>query len=521
MSRHSRRLQQIKGQGDSHVSMSMFLNEDVSMGQVLSLGVDGGNDDLVGIFGPANDYEEQVLVNAVPIFLLLVLSGISLGFVSFAVREFVLSKRLRRFNPTSSTLRENEWASQTQEETPEPYANSEFVIPQTRVYSLTSDEIVNLKLVDCKNTFAAKSSAFVSDEESNYFSRIRVLEEGITSSGILDKSPNTTQGEELFGKLRYSTEQLFAISLTVQKPSVFLRCIPITEILKSEEIEKKLTQIQTIVLAKREKSCSRQLYLLMLVSLTRNPAINVVEHFVNFIETLIYGRSFYKIYSNCILKLQVLLLNMLNNFFIYQWNSETRNSLQIPVKSQIWESITPYVLNKKKLLQLITHYFCIMGTLHHDFGSYWGSYAHTLLKNTIRELHCSEFRDSLPVICLFLAKNGESNIKLEMYTQIKALIEEHYLCCLKDSITTNSDLKRIIQHGIYCRQDNGIKECSQEMIKFLCSRNKDIGNWLMEINNSSTYVSPVFAATEGRYEEESIYIKRPITPGAWNIHEML
>jgi hypothetical protein len=124
---------------------------------------------------------------------------------------------------------------------------------------------------------------------------------------------------------------------------------------------------------------------------------------------------------------------------------------------------------------------------------------------------------------MFLAKNGEPNIKHEMYKQIKSLVEKHYLCCLQDSISTNSDLKRIIQHGIYFRQDNSIKTCSQEMVRFLYSRSKNIGNWLAEIDNGSTYVSPIFAAKEEEVSNEAtlINVKRPITPGAWNIHEML
>lgn len=170
-----------------------------------------------------------------------------------------------------------------------------------------------------------------------------------------------------------------------------------------------------------------------------------------------------------------------------------------------------------------------------------------LLKECSRTTHCNEYIGLIPII-----KQAVSSEILVFYQALQIIVQSHGECCMEEYLHEyTTDLRKIVQHGLWHKNPELIIKISNEICDYLADK-ADITHWLKEIAGGMVYmdldttviqalganstITSMDAKTINDSSSEQIradskrhpnnhpnnhfHRQRSVTPGSWKLHNL-
>ncbi|KAK6460682.1 hypothetical protein DFJ63DRAFT_237857 [Scheffersomyces coipomensis] len=172
--------------------------------------------------------------------------------------------------------------------------------------------------------------------------------------------------------------------------------------------------------------------------------------------------------------------------------------------------------------------------------------AFILLREAVKISVCHEYLSMIPMIAIAIAITFTSGTKYLFYEILNKILKTHSNCCMKEYLQQNdSDLKAIIQHGFWSKNDSKVFKQTEKIYEYLISKKFEIvEKWKAEVEqDGTTFPSnviykgpPIIPPTANplnevnfpqvpdtplrevaKVPEFSTARQRPTTPGAWSV----
>lgn len=446
--------------------------------------------------------EIDLIANTLYIYLMLIFSYIALGVILYGIREYCLS-----FRDKGESVLEKEvdklWNS-NQSDTHNEDKDLEDMGSYNRQDETIAESMplgVNRINIEDKDrsilmTPEERESQLLQDIEE--FKKIQVIHDeinsGCTFKDMSSSKPNTS------GKVVYKYAELFEMEpsshyeLEVKNENKLVRVseilqyscsIPQVDIDDGYQVNKLIRDIKGDILDNKGVDIttkSVQLFRLITLSLAM-AFLNGFNELIEFsIDTGILTNTIEAMLSD---NMKILTIEMVLNYCWSHWNYEeciTNNRLYIS---------EPIIQNKITIIRILFN--LKLGTsnienLSPKLQKLTEFKLQVMIRHIMREISCNQYLDIIPMIYQGVVINDNIYNRSMFYDILMILIKGHSHCCMTVYLGENySELKLLVQHGLWYKQDKKIITKSKEILNYLKNQYSWI-DWDGDINNGKKFI---------------------------------
>lgn len=493
----------------------------------------------------------DLVSNALYIYVVLLFTFIVVGVIIYGVREYILAFKNRMDSPTSEKLADMNWTPEEKSvhdpnnandihsvdlEDAGSYNRKMVIDDDDRTINSIASSVPFIKLRNISQK-SNKTRASL-DTESNLMKeiddikKIEIIYDEI-NSGETGGSITQYLVEDFKPKSRkkvYSFEQLNEIKHRVCDPkhifqinkgnivkmSELLRFsvnIPPAYHLNTFQNNKIINEIKCSLIEGRSLDLSsKSILILKLVSMgvnQENPNyfLNSFNETIEFItDTGIIFELIEKINNEY---LKVLLTEMVLNYCYEHWNFNQNDKFDLIVQSRI--TIFRILCNMKLGISSVEN-------LSPQIRNYTEFKVQTVFRELTRRSHCNDYLEMIPMVSQAVAISHMNNLKYLFYNILFIILKNHGPCCMRDYLKDKqTDLKALIQHGFWYKNDRKIIDKTNEIFNFLVQLNSQIYSWYSEISEGKIFVSSAVNSSGLNKHEPTIRKdSRLNAPGGWN-----
>lgn len=510
--------------------------------------------------------EEDLLANTFYIFLLLVMFTIILGGVFFAAREYSLS--FRNSQNLSDVINSIEQEQHQQQQQPSYHLTNHVTekmeppstcclkedIPQEgapdETYSEDSGSIspsikISTKVfdnLDLKN-IPPLSPLHLKPEKKPYeFDRLLVVKPDLTSGEFTGGSITKYLNNEFTPiqipsskKITYNFNELYSIQddvcqsfkahdLKIYKEFGLLELlkgrleVPRTEFATIYEADKCINEYKAMALNESSTNSTpnifRSISLVSILSIGTTSPDNPNYYLTSFnvlIQSMVDSGDIFNLLDESGDLTRHLLMCMVLTYCWNQWKYRTRDNSKIEETFTRWNS-TPNVVNQNTIFRVVCNLELGMHALKNRDQEFK---LQLLLKHICNESNCNDYLGYIPMIAKAVNISTGVATKVTFYEMVFRIVKKHHRCCMRIYIEdTRTDLKSLIQHGIWHRNDARICEQANRIYYFLTLQGYEINSWIEEVERGKTLVP-----SAAEIEEEFGIMKKSVTPGSWSTNK--
>jgi hypothetical protein len=450
--------------------------------------------------GPLKSLQEytelNLLTNMVYFFIILVICGTILGGALFGIREYQISY-LRRVQ-SSRECKELTWD-----------------VGEYKVKNTAANEIIELTEVVAASA-ALKPTGEGLVQEGKYFQPLNtpdyenylittnfddpvhildILEENVDSPSFmisLTKHSNSCE------KVLYDYDELLRIRRNIGYSSLFSGT---NRQIRMSALTRYSTPIPRVQFANAWRAESTIMEFAKLIS---NVECDVASRSIGIFGILAIGAS-YQLHDNVnywlrafnefmdkifdaetIFKMAVApssLVQYVDLLMAYSW-SHWNYSEYISEKLESWK-VRPYVQSHNSIYNMVIRFRIGMITWKASGQREMEFRVSTLIKECSRTTHCNEYIGLITILTLALISSGT----IIFYEALQILVQSHGECCMKEYLRDdNTDLRKILQHGLWYKNSKPIIQISNEICDYLVDK-ANITRWVQEITGERIYTT--------------------------------
>lgn len=479
--------------------------------------------------------QNDLISNAVYIYLGLLFGYTVTGVIIYGVREYVLS-----FNDqesTSSNLQPNvEWSSDSGGEV----EARDLDLEALGSYNKQPDDIIKLTdNISSLVSFQVEGLSVVAPEQifpmTSDYQNYNIIqdeintEENLNATAYLEppkpKDLQTKAGENLENvhlvKIRYSFKELYLINNTKpaqshSNPDVikisqilsFEVSIPQTHSLSVFASDKLIRQLRIDFEADNDMA-TKAILLLKLASICVEKGSNIyfLNQFNELVEVLVDTGKLVDLLeyvtsdnlNQCAVKL---LLN-------YCWNHYNFPTSLPGASCQSRTAIFRILCNLK--VGISSGDIFTSQRIRRDVNFS----IQTIMREVVKRCQCNDYLELCPMIAQSIDIVEATNSIYEFYDLLHVLIDTHCNCCMEEYLSDSlTDLKAIIQHGWWFKNDAKIISKTNEIFSALKKKNEKIYEWLSEVQGGQLFVGSTLNTNTTK---QSTILSRQTIPGALRI----
>ncbi|KAG2731274.1 hypothetical protein G9P44_005690 [Scheffersomyces stipitis] len=259
------------------------------------------------------------------------------------------------------------------------------------------------------------------------------------------------------------------------------------------------------------------------------PAFNdLIEHLID--TGQVFQVLVYSVRSHS----QLLLLEMMLIYCWSHWNYRSNDSSAIQRQFQKWNLVEPVVRSRDTIfrylcnlqLGLAANYTEISLSSTPSFINEGEFRIHLLLREAVKSF-CNDYMQFIPMIAQAVDVAQLHNTKVLFYDLLHVLLQKHSQCCMAEYLSEdNTDLKALVQHGLWHKHNHRLHKYSYRILHFLLEQGDHnlVESWERQVEGGKLYVpsagvvanATVSANSPQQSSGINMYataLQKPITPG--------
>lgn len=396
-------------------------------------------------------------------------------------------------------------------------------------------------------------------EQQGVFGRIDVLSGGLSSPELADGSINrflhsgfTEESLNQYDKKPRSAKKIYTIrelnrlknsakpsQIFNKDSSKFVRVkmsdimkfstpFPQTDFDSAWQADKLINEVRSILACDKFHSnifATRQTALVTALSigashkLLDNPNY-FLSTFNDFIEALVDTGAIFDILDDTNRYCQILLIEVIIMYCWSHWNFKKKGTETVKRKLSSWKINEPSIQKRSTIFRFLCNIeLGIHAVQNLEYKTRLEAELKTqaLLKDAAKSSLCNDYLSFIPMLAQGVDISKRASVKHLFYDVLFLLVQKHCLCCMKEYLSDDEiDLKALVQHGLWQKNDQSICNKAKDIFKYLILRNPSIQNWWTEISGGEKYVSSAlpFNASLTSTDNATTSV-RPTTPGSF------
>lgn len=539
-----------------------------------------GNDEVHQLSDSAEYTEEDLLANAMYLFIVLVFITSVVAVISFGIREYTISLKKTGGSATDkkvlaagwSPVEEEEEAEEEEEgvkeEAEEEFApileisedsNTKKDIEQSRP---TGTGLIQERTIDgydqIIDTSLYKQGGYgSSNEEISSEERIEVMISSNISGGTFDeileqdytrslkevtkKKYTISEMQKIFEQnnritLYYQRAQRYGTPIILSEVLKYTNKIPKYEFANAWEADKMISEIRNKMMNNLQlEAFDKNMIVLQLISIgSSNEVLDNENYYLlsfnELIENIIDTGAIIDILNELEGIIRTNLIEMILIYCWSHWNFKVNNKrLQqvIHERYQRWKFENYIISNHHIIFRILCNFKIGLSSIKfkndRNLIKEYEFRLQLLFRECIKTSYCNEFMIFIPMLAQAVDISINQNIKYFFYDLLKIIITVHDKCCMKEYLqeSKNTNLKALLQHGIWYKHDANLQKKVREIYQYLIEI-FDTDNSV--INNLSNWFKEIdggkkFVASSAKLNSDPYnHLLQAPTPGSWTVH---
>ncbi|CCE81678.1 Piso0_002341 [Millerozyma farinosa CBS 7064] len=430
-----------------------------------------------------------------------------------------------------------------------------------RASNLSSDESATTKPTPVENKPQLRDNPKRHDrnkEQPDVFGRIDVLSGGLSSpeladgsinrflhSGFTEESFNQYDRKPRSAKKIYTIRELNRLKDSARPTQIlnndlskFVRVkmsdimrfsipFPQTNFDSAWQADKLINEVRSILACDRYHSntfATRQTALVTALSIgASNKLLDNPNYFLStfndFIETIVDTGAIFDILDDTNRYCQILLIEMIIMYCWSHWNFKKKSTETVQHKLSSWKINEPLIQKRSTIFRFLCNIeLGIHAVQNLEYKTRLEAELKTqaLLKDAAKSSFCNDYLSFIPMLAQGVDISKRASVKHLFYDVLFLLVQKHCSCCMKEYLSDDEiDLKALVQHGLWQKNDQSICNKAKDIFKYLILRNPSIQSWWTEISGGEKYVSSALPFNVSLTStDNAASALRPTTPGS-------
>lgn len=472
------------------------------------------------------DYEEELLANALYIFLLLVMCATALGGVAFGLREYLLSPR-----PSAPVAKETlpPVTVPVAPKAPDPIivAIEPKKINESVALSIKTTPFPSLKL---------QPSLKPPPKLDVVFDQSPVA--GGSISHFLNSKFSSPHMPPIVARKCYTLEQLYAWNQTSTSTNLFTHPVALniphtnfdTAYAADKAIHECLNQLALSCnpnfKASGQFAWMLQMAMVPLLSCGYASLENANYFLTSFHSLMVYLIDSANLFDMLGVIGAVALRNVVTVCLAYctahwRYRAIKRQRVQTAIESKFgsW-NCEPAAIGQLSVLRLLLNLELGFQGVQVEPSIVAG--CRSLARQVCLKLYCNDYLGFLPLLAQAIHVTEVSEHKIPFYELVQILVKRHSICCMADYIgDRHTDLKLLVQHGFWNRHCFGVNEIANAICLHVSSQGYNGAAWMKEAEHGKRQIAAAqreSAAKEAetKTQQDTRGETKLATPGSWS-----
>ncbi|KAK6458280.1 uncharacterized protein RJT20DRAFT_126265 [Scheffersomyces xylosifermentans] len=250
--------------------------------------------------------------------------------------------------------------------------------------------------------------------------------------------------------------------------------------------------------------------------------------FNDFMESILDTGEVFEILEYCPGYSQLLLIEMILIYCWSHWNFRSMDTTTIEEKFKTWKLMEPVVRSRDTVFRYICNLELGVSTnlgINDSTQMEAEFRVQVFLRDFVKKCYCHDYIQFIPMLAQAVDLADHQKVKFLFYDVLLVLIQEHCNCCMGDYLVeNNTDLKALVQHGIWHKHEEKLNRKAKAICQFLLDEGyTQIEAWRDEVAGGKIYVASATMPASPTLQQSSgmVYttaLQRPVTPGGlWNL----
>ncbi len=484
------------------------------------------------------DYEEELLANALYIFLLLVMCATALGGVAFGLREYLLSPRASA--PVVKDTLSPPTVPVVKETLPPPMVSDAAKAPDPILVAIEPKEI------DESVALSPKTTPFPSLKLQPSLKpppKLDVVPDhspvaGGSVSQFLNSKFSSPHMPPSVARTCYTLEQLYSWNPTSTSTNLYTHPvalnIPHTDFDSAYAADKAIHECLNQLALSRKPNSNASGQSAWVLQMAVAPLLSfgyASPQNANYFLTSFHSLMVYLIDSANLFDLlgvigAVALRNVVTVCLAYctahwRYRATKRQRVQTAIESKFgsW-NCEPAAIGQLSVLRLLLNLELGFQGVQVEQSIVAG--CRSLARQMCLKLYCNDYLGFLPLLAQAIHVTEVSEHKIPFYELVLIIVKRHSICCMADYIgDRQTDLKLLVQHGFWNRHCFGVNEIANAICLHVSSQGYNGAAWMKEAEHGKCKIAAApregtAQEAETKTQQDTKKAKELATPGSWS-----
>ncbi|GMM37723.1 hypothetical protein DASC09_050480 [Saccharomycopsis crataegensis] len=278
---------------------------------------------------------------------------------------------------------------------------------------------------------------------------------------------------------RYNS--VWKVDRAIRELSLFLTNNKTSPIVSGDSVTKKILIVKLLVFGANDKNFS-------------NPNIYLAE-FNNLMERIISTGTIFNLLQDANDMICGALVDFVLRYIWCHLRYMSRDHKAIDRQFETWKLGSPYIQRHHVLFR----YLCAtqlgiytVGNLNLQRLKDTENKLSTMMNFMAVDSSCNDYLGFIPVISQAVEFVDRVASQRMFYDLILVIIEKHKDCCMNDYLIEDEDnLKPLIQHGFWVKNDAQVREIAQEIHLMVVEKYPQTMSWWKDIEGGRRYIGPL------------------------------